>query len=156
MPPQGAPWLVEGDNPARVSARAAAIRAGVEAADGGAWLVACAPDGVVGFAVAAVDGGGARSIGALYVSRRGIGVGSALLRGALDVHAGHDVRLEVVAGDERAARFYMRHGFEFTGDSPAGMFTQVLDRPLPLRRMIRPAGSRTAWRRPAPRGMIRA
>jgi GNAT superfamily N-acetyltransferase len=150
MPPPGAGWLVEGDDPVRASARAAAIRAGVEAAGEGRWLVACVPGGLVGFAVAAVDGDGSRSIGALYVSRRGAGIGGALLRGALAVHAGHDVRLEVVAGDERAARFYQRHGFLFAGAAPVGMFTQVLDRPLPLRQMIRPAGSRPARRRPRP------
>jgi ribosomal protein S18 acetylase RimI-like enzyme len=144
MPPPGASWLLEGDDPESVSARAAAIRAGIEAAGEGRWLVACTADGIVGYAVAAVAPDGTRSIAALYVSRRGTGVGGALLREALVVHAGHDVRLEVVDGDLRAARFYRRHGFRFTGAESAGMFTQVIDRPLPLRQMMRPA-ARLPW-----------
>ena len=137
-PPAGAGWLVEGDDPALASARAARIRAGIEAGGEGRWLVACSPDGIVGFVVTAA-GDGTRSIAALYVSRRGIGIGGALRRRALGGCAERDVWLDVVAGDERAARFYQSHGFRFTGDAGSGMFTQVVDCPLPTRRMIRPA-----------------
>ncbi|MEJ5946376.1 GNAT family N-acetyltransferase [Pseudokineococcus basanitobsidens] len=57
----------------------------------------------------------------LYFSpgHQGRGVGGALLRALLDLVPGRPVELEHVAGDERAAAFYARHGFREVRREPA-------------------------------------
>ncbi|WP_067429469.1 GNAT family N-acetyltransferase [Nocardioides jensenii] len=68
--------------------------------------------GLVGFASAGAgrDGAGARELMALYVRARvyGTGVGHALMRAALGDDPAY---LWVLAGNERALRFYERQGF---------------------------------------------
>jgi GNAT superfamily N-acetyltransferase len=53
----------------------------------------------------------------LYVvgDAQGTGVGSGLITELIRVADGRPVRLEYVAGNERAARFYARHGFAEIG-----------------------------------------
>jgi GNAT superfamily N-acetyltransferase len=90
---------------------------------GGCDFVAVLVGGaIVGFTAPFVEAGGRRRVGALYVlpSAQGSGIGHALLVRNLAWHGeDRDVYLTVAAYNERARRFYARHGFVVTGQ-PAG------------------------------------
>ena len=77
---------------------------------------------IAGFTAPFVEARGRRRVGALYVppSAQGSGIGHALLERNLAWHGDdQDVYLTVAAYNERARRFYARHGFVVTG-GPAG------------------------------------
>lgn len=86
-------------------------------------FVALAEGSVVGFACLNgeardfVTVPAAAEIVALYVlsAYQGQGIGSALLGRCFSAYPGRDFALFVLAGNERAIRFYERRGFGFTG-----------------------------------------
>ncbi|MBI4032629.1 GNAT family N-acetyltransferase [Candidatus Berkelbacteria bacterium] len=90
----------------------------------------------VGIALPYVEGDGRRRLGALYVLKRahGTGAGSQLLGRALQWHGNNDVYLQVTSYNERAKRFYEKHGFEFTGKEG---FEEVGDVKMPVMEMVR-------------------
>jgi GNAT superfamily N-acetyltransferase len=74
---------------------------------------------------------GRRRVGALYVlpSAQGSGIGHALLERNLAWHGDdRDVYLTVAAYNERARRFYARHGFVVTGPRPGTSWSSTVRR----------------------------
>jgi GNAT superfamily N-acetyltransferase len=113
---------LEGENGERIADRIARTRLRIEvhAAEpaGGCDFVAVLAEGIVGFTAPFVESTGRRRIGALYVlpAVQGSGTGHRLLERNLAWHGDdQDVYLTVAAYNERAKRFYARHGFVFTG-----------------------------------------
>lgn len=89
-------------------------------ADTHAAFVARQGDEVVGISLPYVeeqDGQRRHRLGALYTLKKvhGQGAGAEILKKTLDWHGPHDVWLHVAAYNERAIRFYEKHGFERTG-----------------------------------------
>ena len=118
---------LEGEHGERIAERIdrTRLRLAAHAADlgGGCDFVAVLAGGAIaGFTAPFVEARGRRRVGALYVlpSAQGSGIGHALLERNLAWH-GDDrgVYLTVAAYNERARRFYARHGFVVTGP-PAG------------------------------------
>jgi GNAT superfamily N-acetyltransferase len=73
---------------------------------------------IVGYALPHITGEGCHRVGALYVlpAFHGRGIGHLLLERTLAWHGdGQDVYLQVAAYNQRAMRFYERHGFVRTG-----------------------------------------
>ncbi|MFF2816387.1 GNAT family N-acetyltransferase [Kitasatospora cineracea] len=90
-------------------------------ADTPVLLLAEDPDGTaVGFAYLVPDGGAVR-LEQLHVrpDRAGGGIGSLLLRAALDRFPQAPVRLDVLAANRRAVAFYERHGARRLGRGTA-------------------------------------
>lgn len=82
----------------------------------GATFVAKIEGKLVGFVDPSIEDG-KRRIGAIYVApeAQGTGIGSRLMRQALDWHGQNDdIYLEVVAYNQNAVNFYKRFGFEQT------------------------------------------
>lgn len=112
---------------------------------GGCDLVAVLAGGaIVGFTAPFVEPGGRRRVGALYVlpSAQGSGIGHAQLVRNLAWHGeDRDVHLTVAAYNERARRFYARHGFVVTGQ-PAGDELVIDGVAMPELEMVRRG---TSW-----------
>lgn len=86
---------------------------------------------IVGLSLPYVEPGGRHRLGAFYVleSAWGQGVGSQLLSKALDWHGSNDVYLLVATYNERAIRFYEKHGFHRTGAESEEIFTKDVKMP---------------------------
>ena len=119
---EGLRRFLEGESGERVAVRVERTRQRIEAhlaasADGCDFVPVL--DGeIVGFTAPFVEPGGRRRVGALYVlpSAQGSGLGHRLLARNLAWHGeDRDVYLAVAAYNERALRFYARHGFVLTG-----------------------------------------
>lgn len=134
--PEGVSWHPRYDDPGRVAGKAAYIRDGIADPDQ-RWLVADSPEGTLGFVIAIRS---SRVINGLYVSRRGQGIGSALLAEALGWLGSGEVTLEVSEGNKPAIRFYERHGFQLGGLSGNAAPGYPLDRPQAQLEMTRPGG----------------
>jgi GNAT superfamily N-acetyltransferase len=113
---------LEGENGERIADRIARTRNRIEvhAAEParGCDFVAVLAGEIVGFTAPFVESTGRRRVGALYVlpAVQGSGIGHDLLERNLAWHGDdQDVYLNVAAFNERAKRFYARHGFVFTG-----------------------------------------
>lgn len=91
---------------------------------------------IVGLTLPYVEKDGRRRLGALYALRKvhGQGVGSQLIEQALAWHGNEDVYLNVTSYNERAKRFYQKHGFEFTGKED---FEELGDVKMPVMEMVR-------------------
>lgn len=72
---------------------------------------------IIGLSLPHVEKDGRHRLGALYTLRdvHGQGVGDQLIEQALKWHGNNDVFLMVTSYNERAIRFYKKHGFELTG-----------------------------------------
>jgi GNAT superfamily N-acetyltransferase len=113
---------LEGKDGERIADRITWTRMRIEehlaAPAGGCDFVAVRAGEIVGFTAPFVESAGRRRVGALYVlpAVQGSGLGHRLLERNLAWHGeGQDVYLMVAAYNERAKRFYTRHGFVFTG-----------------------------------------
>jgi GNAT superfamily N-acetyltransferase len=113
---------LEGEDGQRIADRITWTRMRIEAhaaePDRGCDFVAVQAGEIVGFTAPFVEAGGRRRVGALYVlpAVQGSGLGRRLLERNLAWHGeDQDVYLTVAAYNERAKRFYVRHGFVFTG-----------------------------------------
>jgi GNAT superfamily N-acetyltransferase len=113
---------LEGEHGERIAERIVRTRMRIEvhAAEptGGCDFVAVLAGEIVGFTAPFVESAGRRRVGALYVlpTVQGSGIGHRLLAKNLAWHGDdQDVYLTVAAYNERAKRFYARHGFVFTG-----------------------------------------
>ena len=113
---------LEGEDGERIADRITRTRMRIEAhaaePAGGCDFVAVLAGELVGFTAPFVESTGRRRVGALYVlpSVQGSGIGHRLLARNLAWHGDdQDVYLMVAAYNERAKRFYARHGFVFTG-----------------------------------------
>ena len=114
---------LEGEDGERIADRITRTRKRIEARvtepGGGCDFVAVQAGEIVGFTAPFVEEGGRRRVGALYVlpAVQGTGLGHRLLERNLAWHGeDQDVYLTVAAYNERAKRFYARHGFVFTGE----------------------------------------
>jgi GNAT superfamily N-acetyltransferase len=99
-------------------------------------VVRSAADGeILGFLCGAA--GEPLSLGPMYLLRaaQGQGVGDRLMGEFLDWAAGRPIALWATEYNERAVRFYGRHGFEPTGER------ELWRGRLPNVRMVRPAGA---------------
>ena len=113
---------LEGEKGERIADRITWTRMRIEAhaarPDGGCDFVAVLGGEIVGFTAPFVESSGRRRVGALYVlpAVQGSGLGHRLLQQNLAWHGeDQDVYLTVAAYNERAKRFYARHGFVLTG-----------------------------------------
>jgi GNAT superfamily N-acetyltransferase len=119
---EGLRHFLEGENGERIAGRVERTRQRIEAHVAapaeGCDFVAVLGGEIVGFTAPFVEPGGHRRVGALYVrpSAQGSGLGHRLLARNLAWHGeDQDVYLLVAAYNERAVRFYARHGFVLTG-----------------------------------------
>jgi len=99
-----------------------------------AVLVVRAGQAVVGF-TAPGSWDARRRVGALYVLPpwHGVGLGGLLLEAALDWHGGAGpVFANVASFNERAIRFYRRHGFRATGAAVIDHGATAGEVPIPL------------------------
>ena len=118
---------LEGEHGERIAERIDRTRERLSAhagdpAGGCDFVAVLAGGAIAGFTAPFVEAGGRRRVGALYVlpSAQGSGIGHTLLVRNLAWHReDRDVYLTVAAYNERARRFYARHGFVVTGQ-PAG------------------------------------
>jgi hypothetical protein len=95
--------------------------------------------GVVGFAIAAACPG-RHAIDALYVSRRGYGIGGALLECVCSwLGCRQDIYLEVPASSCWLVTFYGKHGFQLTGVESSAPVNRILNTSMPLYEMRRSA-----------------
>lgn len=80
---------------------------------------------------------GKHRLGALYIlkAHTGKGLGSKLLKKALDLYKGHDIYLECAIHNTNAEQFYKKHGFEYTGDPIHDV--EVISVKVPVRWMVR-------------------
>ena len=139
---------LEGERGERITERIDRTRQrlSAHAADptGGCDFVAVLAGGaIVGFTAPFVEASGRRRVGALYVlpSAQGSGIGHALLARNLAWHGDdRDVYLTVAAYNERARRFYARHGFVVTGQ-PAGDELVIDGVAMPELEMVRRGAS---------------
>jgi GNAT superfamily N-acetyltransferase len=122
---EGLRRYLEGENGEKIAERTDRTRKRIEAHAAepgvGADFVAVLSGSVVGFTAPFVESSGRRRVGALYVlpSAQGSGIGRRLLARNLAWHGeDQDVYLTVAAYNERAERFYARHGFVLTGRRP--------------------------------------
>lgn len=113
---------LEGEKGERIADRIAWTRRRIELRAtepaGGCDFVAVLDGEVVGFTAPFVESSGRRRVGALYALplAQGAGLGHRLLERNLTWHgADQEVHLTVAAYNERAIRFYARHGFVPTG-----------------------------------------
>jgi GNAT superfamily N-acetyltransferase len=123
LTPQGLRQHLEGESGEKIAERTARIRARLESETRGTAtvqdFVAVRAGQIVGFTAPFIEPGGRRRVGALYVlpPAHGLGIGHRLLVVNLGWHgADQDVYLNVAAYNERAKRFYARHGFVLTGN----------------------------------------
>jgi GNAT superfamily N-acetyltransferase len=119
---EGLRRFLDGENGERIAGRVERTRKRIEAHAAepaeGCDFVAVLGGEIVGFTAPFVESGGRRRVGALYVlpSVQGSGIGHRLLARNLAWHdEDQDVYLIVAAHNERAVRFYARHGFVLTG-----------------------------------------
>jgi GNAT superfamily N-acetyltransferase len=114
---------LEGSAGEKIAGRAAQIRDRIEAQVSGSGrgrdFVAVLGDDVVGFTAPFIEASGRRRVGALYVlpAAQGRGIGHLLMAENLAWHGDdQDIYLNVAAYNDRAKRFYERHGFAGTGE----------------------------------------
>ena len=119
---EGLRRFLEGENGERIADRVQRTRQRIEAHAAapaeGCDFVAVLDGEIVGFTAPFVEPGGRRRVGALYVrpSAQGSGLGHGLLARNLAWHGeDQDVYLMVATYNDRAVRFYARHGFVLTG-----------------------------------------
>jgi GNAT superfamily N-acetyltransferase len=124
---EGLRRYLEGEDGERIADRIAWTRRRIEmraiAPAGGRDFVAVLDGEIVGFTAPFVESSGRRRVGALYVLpfAQGAGLGHLLLARNLAWHGeDQDVYLMVAAYNERAIRFYARHGFVPTGRADDG------------------------------------
>jgi GNAT superfamily N-acetyltransferase len=131
-------WVV--DSGVSVESQLERIRAWVTPDDGSRkCLVADSAEGVVGFAIAAACPG-RHAIDALYVSRRGYGIGGALLECVCSwLGCRQDIYLEVPASSCWLVTFYGKHGFQLTGVESSAPVNRILNTSMPLYEMRRSA-----------------
>lgn len=115
---EGLRRYLDGEHGERIADRIAWTRRRIEMRAtqpaGGCDFVAVLDGKIVGFTAPFVESSGRRRVGALYVLpfAQGAGLGHRLLAKNLAWHGeDQDVYLTVAAYNERAKRFYARHGF---------------------------------------------
>lgn len=97
-------------------------------------------DKIIGISFPYIEETGRHRLGAFYVLKEawGKGVGSKLLKNALDWHGPNDIYLAVTTYNDRAIKFYEKHGFEKTGVSiEANLSEQYPDIKMPEFEMVR-------------------
>jgi len=135
---------LEGPAGEKAAERVARFRRGIAASSAArassGCFVALAGGEVVGYTFPHVIGDGRHRVGALYVlpAFHGRGIGHLLLARNLAWHgAGQDVYLHVAAYNERAIRFYERHGFVLTGGEGHDDVAAIGDVRIPEIEMLR-------------------
>lgn len=116
-------------------------------------FVAVLDGAMAGFTAPFVEPGGRRRVGALYVlpAAQGRGIGHLLLAENLAWHGeDQDVYLHVAAYNERAKRFYERHGFVVTGETVPDEAAIIGGVAMPQLQMLRRAKQDTRLRHAAP------
>lgn len=146
---------LEGPGGEKIAERVARIRdriqAQVSGSANGRDFVAVLDGEIVGFTAPFIEPGGRRRIGALYVvpAAQGLGIGHLLMQENLAWHGDdQDIYLNIAAYNERAQRFYERHGFVLTGAAGHDE-AAVIGGPLLPELEMRRAGKRSTRLPPA-------
>jgi ribosomal protein S18 acetylase RimI-like enzyme len=135
---------LEGSAGEKIAERVSGIRERIDSAVSGSArgrdFVAVLDGEIVGFTAPFIEPGGRRRVGALYVlpAAQGRGIGHLLMAENLAWHgADQDVYLHVAAYNERAKKFYERHGFVVAGEAAQDEGATIDGRIIPEQEMLR-------------------